>query len=115
MRSLSIQVQPSRSPGIDMSMVIAEFEAIGRVSALVRHHTFDSGYDNGEYYNFTFGTSSARELWQLILSNLYGNRNLAKHMQKASMAMCSSEEGWDDYLLLYHFDPTVALDDAGAL
>ena len=26
------------------------------------------------------------------------------------MAMCSSTEGWDEYLLLYHFNPEVKLD-----
>ncbi|MFA6063385.1 MAG: hypothetical protein WC736_12405 [Gallionella sp.] len=98
-----------------MAEVIAKFEAIANISALVKHHAFDSGHDNGEYFNFTFGTPNAGDLWMMIQSNLYGRDNVGGHMRKASMAMCSSEEGWDEYLLLYHFDPTVAVDDDAAL
>jgi hypothetical protein len=115
MRALSIQVQPARSPGIDMAGVIAEFEAIACVTEVVKHHAFDSGNDEGAYFNFTFGTPDARKLWQVIQERLYNPGAISKHMRQASMAMCSSEEGWDDYLLLYHFDPTVGLDDANAL
>ena len=97
-----------------MAEVIAEFEAIGSITGLVKHHTFDSGNDRGAYFNFTFGTPNANELWQVIQSRLYSG-TFSNHMRHASMAMCSSEEGWDDYLLLYHFDPTVGLDDADAL
>ena len=115
MRALSVQVQPSRSPGIDMAGILAEFEAIAGATELVKHHAFDSGDDKGAYFNFTFGTPDAKNLWQLIQSRLYNSGNFSNHMRQASMAMCSSEEGWDDYLLLYHFDPTVGLDDADAL
>lgn len=115
MRSLSIQVQPARSPGIDRAGVISEFEAIAGATELEKHHTFDSGDDKVTYFNFTFGTSDAQNLWQLIRRRLYNTGNFSNHMRQASMAMCSSEEGWDDYLLLYHFDPTVGLNDAHAL
>lgn len=112
---LSIQVQPARSPGIDMAGVLAEFEAIASITELVKQHAFDSGDDQGAYFNFTFGTPDAKRLWQLIQSRLYNTGNFSSHMRQASMAMCSSEEGWDDYLLLYHFDPTVGLDNAHSL
>jgi hypothetical protein len=46
---------------------------------------------------------------------LYREGDVAAHMRQASMALCSSEEGWNDYLLLHHFDPLVAIDDAAAL
>lgn len=115
MRALSIQVQPARSPGIDMAGVLAEFEAIASATELVKHHSFNSGDEQGGYFNFTFGTTDARNLWQLIQSRLYNSAYLSTHMRQASMAMCSSEEGWDDYLMLYHFDSTVGLDDAHAL
>lgn len=115
MRALSIQVQPARSPGIDMAGVLAEFEAVASITELVKHHAFDSGDDHGPYFNFTFGTSDAKRLWQLIQNRFYSSGSFSSHMRQASMVMSSSEEGWDDYLLLYHFDSTVGLDDAHAL
>lgn len=62
------------------------------------------------YLNFTFGSSNAAALWRRIRERLYEDGALGPHMRAASMAMCSSEAGWDDYLQLYHFDPAVPLD-----
>lgn len=115
MRSLSIQVQPMRSPGIDMQRITSVFEAIAAASDLVQHHAFDHGDDQGPYFNYTFGTHRARDLWELVRTNIYNSRELGLHMKRASMAMCSSEADWDDYLLLYHFDPAVRVDPDAAL
>jgi hypothetical protein len=89
--------------------------ALARNTALVEHHTFDSGHDGVPYVNFTFATRRPRELWLTVQELLYREGDVAAHMRQASMAFCSSEEGWNDYLLLHHFDPSVAIDDATAL
>lgn len=115
MRAVSIQVQPNRAKGIDMSKVLAHFEALVQRRDLVEHHDFNSGDDHGPYFNFTFGTRKAGDLWREIQERLYRDGDLAAHMRRSSMAMCSSEEGWDNYLLLFHFDSNVKLDDATAL
>ena len=115
MRSLSIQLQPERCPGIDVERITAAFSAIAALTDLVQHHAFVSGNDKGAYFNYTFGTARARELWRRIRSDVYGSGEIGLQMRRASMAMCSSEAGWDDYLLLYHFDPTVQLDADSAL
>ncbi len=36
-------------------------------------------------------------------------------MKMASMAMCSEEDAWDDYLQLFHYDSSVQLDSTGVL
>ncbi len=115
MRSLSIQVQPNRSAGMDMTEVFAAFQAIADTTELVKHHAFDNGDDQGPYFNFTFGTTDAKRLWQIVRERFYSSGEIANHMRQSSMAMCSSEAGWDDYLLLHHYDPAVDLDDAHAL
>src|SRR5882724_546381 len=112
---MSIQVQPNRSEGINMSQVSAQFEDLLQLSDLVAHHDFNSGNDREPYFNFTFGTKRAGDLWREIQERFYRGGELAAHMRRASMAMCSSEEGWNDYLLLFHYDPKVKLDDATAL
>lgn len=55
MRSLSIQVQPNRAPGLDMAKVSHEFQALLLKDGLVKHHDFNSGEDKGLYFNFTLG------------------------------------------------------------
>ena len=110
MRSISIQIQPNLSPNIDMEAVANEFSAIATMSELVAWHSFDSGDDDGAYFNYTFGAKKPLHLWHEIQSRLYEKQELAAHMKKSSMAMCSDEDSWDDYLQLFHFDPTVHLD-----
>jgi hypothetical protein len=114
-RALSIQVQPAKSRGLDLERLSAAFADIAVMDDLVEHHQFDRGTDNGLYLNFTFGTRQAAALWRLIRTRLYEDEGFGPHMRAASMAMCSGEQGWDEYLLLYHFDPSVKLDAETAL
>ena len=115
MRALSIQVQPERSPGIDLKRLDMLMGEIVALSDLVKHHAFDGGTDHEVYPNFTFGTPSAASLWNAIWSQLYEDSEIGLHLMQCSMAMCSSDSGWDEYLQLFHFDPDVACDDASSL
>lgn len=63
----------------------------------------------------TFGTEHAASLWRVIQTRLYEDQTLGPQMRAASMAMCSTPDGWDTYLLLYHFDPAVKLDPDASL
>lgn len=115
MRSISIQIQPDRSPGIDIDEVSAAFERITAMSELVKHHSFDSGEQDGPYFNFTFGTPDALQLWRVIEARVYGSEEIGPHMRKASIALCSSESGWNEYRTLFHFDPAVPRDSTSGL
>ena len=94
MRSLSIQIQPGRSLGLDMAAIGEVFASIAADSTLVRHHAFDQGHDAVVYHNFTFGTERAADLWREIRRRLFDDPALGKNLRKASIAMCSSESGW---------------------
>ena len=107
MRALSVQVQPERSPGIDMASLTESFRELASRTDLVLHHSFDSGYDKGAYYNFTFGTERPADLWLAMQESIFQTAQFKAHMAVASMAMCSSEHGWDDYVQLYHWNPEV--------
>jgi hypothetical protein len=107
MRSLSVQIQPARAPGIDLAHVERLFDALAARRDLVAHHNFESGDDQGRYYNFTFGTPAPSFLWKQMWESIYESPVVGAQMKRASMAMCSSEQGWDSYALLYHFDPEV--------
>jgi hypothetical protein len=109
-RALSIQVQPERSQGLDLDRLVEVCTEIAAMQDLVIHHGFNRGVDKSPYLNFTFGTPRATSLWRVIQARLYEDAELGPHLRAASMAMCSSAEGWADYLLLYHFDPDVKLD-----
>jgi hypothetical protein len=114
-RSLSIQVQPDKSPGIDMEQLNFALDEIAALGELVTHHSFVSGDDQGAYFNYTFGTPEAAKLWKIIQAKIYGSGQFGFHMRRASMAMCSSESGWHSYVLLHHFDPGVTVDSSSLL
>jgi hypothetical protein len=82
---------------------------------LVRGHSFDNGYDDGAYYNFTFRTERAHELWLLIQETIFQAPEHRDHLAVSAMVMCSSEGGWHRYAQLYHWDPAVAVVSAPAL
>ena len=92
MQSIYIQIQPNLSPNIDMDAVANEFFAIATMSELVDSHSFDSGDDDGAYFNYLFEAKKPLHLWHEIQSRLYENQELAVHMKKSSMAMCSDED-----------------------
>lgn len=115
MRWLCIQIQPNRSPGIGMAQITLACEAIASTPKLVDCHSFDCGEDQGPYFNFTFGATYPLQLWETIQTCIYGNKGLDPHLRRSSTVVCTGEDGWDDYLLLFHFDPDVELDSASAL
>ena len=112
MRSVSVQIQPERAPDLNVAALTEVFAAIAKDSALVRHHAFAQGHD---YHNFTFGTTRAADLWREIQRRLFDNPLFGGPTRKASIVVCSSESGWHDYLLLFHFDPAVKVDSDATL
>ena len=115
LKALSIQIQPERAPESQIEEVQSIFEAIARMTSLVKRHQFDDGFDKTRYFNFTFGTEDLEGLWTEIQSAVYRNPALAEPMAKSSIVVCEGENGWNDYLLLFHFDPDVPRDELGAI
>lgn len=109
MRSLSVQIQPERSPGLDMAGPVSLFEALTRRTDLVRHHAFDRGVGSCPYYNFTFGTDRPADLWQLMLEEVFLSDAHAPHLARSAMVMCSGSQGWSEYAQLWHWDPDVPI------
>jgi hypothetical protein len=114
MRFLSVQVQPARSPGLDIARLRSAFESLASDARLVESHRFASGDDDGTYFNFTFETPDPQSLWAEIRERFYGNGEFGFHMARASMATCSHDATWHDCDLLFHFDPKVPRDDGPA-
>jgi hypothetical protein len=113
--AISVQIQPERAPDLKMEEVQAAFEAIAEMDSLVRHHQFDDGFDKTRYFNFTFGTEDLRGLWAVIQSTVYCNPALAGPVAKSSIVVCTGENSWDDYHLLFHFDPSEPCADINAI
>lgn len=114
MSTLCIQVQPNRVPDIDMARVRALGDGVASNKDLVSRFAVVEGEDKGPYANLMFETTELKKLWHLLQGTLYKDKMVGSALSQASMAMCEGKDGWNDYLLLYHFDPSVKLDNIDA-
>jgi len=104
-KAIAIQVQPHRAPGLDIDGVRALFERVATNASLVEHHHFDQGHDKTHYLNFTFGTRDLKALWDFLSEQMFADPTFGQLLASSSIATCEGAHGWDDYLLLHHFDP----------
>ena len=110
MTDLCIQIQPGRAPGLDVDGLCSLCEALAHDTALIRRFAVVRGNPGEDYINLMFASDRPRELWSVLQRQLYGSPAFGGPMQASSMAMCEGERGWDDYLLLQHFNPKVPRD-----
>jgi hypothetical protein len=114
MSTLCIQVQPDRAPDIDLARVRALGEDVASNKELVSRFAVVDGKDKEPYSNLMFETTELEELWRVLQDALYKDEKVGSALSQASMAMCEGNDGWNDYLLLHHFDPSVKLDNLNA-
>lgn len=62
-----------------------------------------SGDDSGAYYNLTIESENVGLLWRLIRDQVVAS-------QIRMIVTCEGEDGWNDYLLLHHFDDSEVVD-----
>ena len=110
MPSLLIQIQPGRAADLHVDTVCRRCQALTKVNPAIGHFTVVRGNDDGPYVNLNFETSDLGALWRKLEIHVYGDPLLGGLMRQASIATCEGSRGWDDYLLLHHFDRTLRLD-----
>jgi hypothetical protein len=109
MSVLCIQIQPSRAPGINLAFIRDAAAQLG-ATALFTQYGEEEGFDEGTHINLYFDAPSPAEAWPVIHSTFYDDVRLCEMLRKLSIATCQGQAGWDDYLLLHHFDTTLFLD-----
>jgi hypothetical protein len=108
-KELCIQVHPDRVKGLNMSAVRSRCEALAN-NSLISRFAQGEGVDSGRYANIIFETADVTALWSLVWREIYSNVAVGQPMRLASIATCHGARGWDDYLLLHHYDPAQPLD-----
>ncbi len=106
--NFSLQIHPDRAPGLDLTAVRSICERIALDTDIVSRFSFVEGADDAQV-NVNFATSDRRALWRRLQAELYDGVN-GSALKQSSMVMCEGQHGWDDYLLLHHYDPSVACD-----
>jgi len=104
MTQFCIQIHPHRSPQLDLAGLRSECERLATDKALLRRFSWREGFDDHAYVNLMFDTDHPKLLWTLLNERLYQASALGTLMQASSIATCEGRRGWDDYLLLSHYD-----------
>lgn len=101
MKWINIQLQPEMSSDIDKGKVIDVIVRLGQSLEV------SEGDDEGLYINLAFKVGDPVLFWQEHKKHLTN----CPGFSEASIVTCEGKLGWDDYLLLHHFDPEVQCDD----
>jgi len=110
MKALVINLQPQRSPGFDPKSVRDLVEGLKSNSDLIKSLSVTAGDDNGPYTNVYVETRDVAALWELMREELFSHPVAGPHLKRAAIVVCEGNAGWDDYLLLHHFNPAEPLD-----
>lgn len=106
-----VQIHPVRDPELDTNQLKSACEFIAKNIPGIRGVGFSEGEDAGPYLNIIFAVVEPAQSWHQIRLALIESSEFGGSLKKCCMCMCTGQNGWDDYLLLYHFDPRVALDE----
>lgn len=98
MKCLSIQLQPK----IDTSF--NEKDLIELVRSIGRSPEIDTSDDKGKYISLHFFTEDLIVLWGELQQEFRKNNALNEWINKVAIIACEGDRGWDDYLLLSHYD-----------
>ena len=110
MRLLTVQLQPGLATGFDPTLVRDLLDGLASNSSLIESVAVTEGDDNGPYVNFTVKTPDVAALWRVIRQELFSLPLAGQHLARAAIVTCQGNAGWDDYLLLHHFDMAEPLD-----
>ncbi len=110
MKCLSIQFQPEKSPELDEEKTINRFKEFCNNSKLVNHMDIQRGYDNGLYVSINYTTDDVKSLWNQIRSHFFEQKDFGYILANASIVVCEGDNGWNDYLLLHHYDEKEKVD-----
>jgi hypothetical protein len=100
MKRLHVQIQPARSAELNIA------EAVAQLGSLASGAQVTELQNDGSTYNVDFRTPDLPVLWECVRDVVHAVPGLAR----AAIIVCEGEHGWDDYLLLHHFNPKETVD-----
>ena len=104
-KTLHIQLQPERCED-DVEAHVRDIIAIAMDFVSDASVVVQRGDDDGPYININIDTADVALLWSSMSFAITSDPSLAS----ATIVCCEGDNGWDDYLLLHHFDKTENID-----
>lgn len=104
-----VQVHLDRAPDLDLDRLTEILtEIIGATKTAEEFQTLAD--ETLRYRDLAFRTSDRATLWRVLQPALYDDPVHGAALADATIVICQGDEGWDDYLLLHHFDREQPLD-----
>ena len=100
MKYLCIQLQPGLNASVDKDAAISILTKEGFCLEV------NQGDDHGPYIDILINSNNLEGDWQKVKKALIEKKPYAE----ASIVTCEGNDGWDDYLLLHHFNDETELD-----
>ena len=108
MPALKVQVHPERAPALDLDSVLEIFANAAEMADA--ELTITDGGDDGPYVDFDFLTGDLPRLWEVLQSQVFEHDEVGPDLAVASIATCQGSRGWNNYLVLHHYDRSRKLD-----
>jgi hypothetical protein len=108
MKCLNLQLQPQKSPEVDIRGSVQHLVTTAKSLSSTVGVEIDEGDDASSHagMNININSNDLSGLWPVVRSVILSDSSLAS----CSVACCEGEHGWEDYLLLFHFDEKQVLD-----
>ncbi|MFZ6769427.1 hypothetical protein ACO0LM_20440 [Undibacterium sp. Di26W] len=103
MKTICVQLQSDLLPEISALPIVDILEEMVSSCPEVWKITF-TVESNSECDNFNFVTSNVKNLWKKIDAVLGLTSEPRSAISQGIIVVCEGEYGWDDYLLLHHFN-----------
>lgn len=109
-KNLVIQIQPELIPISNIEQITQEFVTFLTDISLCNNCHVSRGDENGSYINIELQSENIQRLWEEIQIKLSLNTNDASEIAKGIIVVCEGKKGWNDYLLLYHYNTSEHVD-----
>jgi len=73
----------------------------------------DIGIEDGRYENFRFEAASPADALSKMRA-VFDSPKAGRAARASCIVTCQGDHGWDDYLLLHHYDRTLVVDSQAA-
>lgn len=110
-RLLNVQLQPALCESLVIESAKAAFESALLGNILTEQFLVSEGNDEGAFVNFTIQCTEPEEIWEIVSELLNRGDQLSEQISSCSIVICQGDHGWDDYLLLHHFNASLQLDE----
>lgn len=106
MKQINIQLQDSTPANENLPKLLGKLAMIGSAHATTETTWLTSGEEDGRYFNLNIECSDLGQVWPLLQPLVTSGLSQGIRM----IVTCQGEDGWNDYLLLYHFDESELVD-----